>query len=150
VNRPERAGDPARAPRGVATVRVRYPETDQMGVAHHTHFLVWFEIGRTELLRERGCAYADLEASGVWMPVVEVSCRYHRSARYDDELRVETTLDEVTRVTARFTYRVLRAGDGMLLATGSTRHAATDRTGTPRRMPDAVHALLAPGGEGRR
>jgi acyl-CoA thioester hydrolase len=144
---PERAGASARAVRGAVTVRVRYPETDQMGVAHHSHFLVWFEIGRTELMRAQGCAYAELEASGVWMPVVEASCRYVSPARYDDELAIETVLEEVTRVTARFSYRIMRARDGVLLATGATRHAATDHKGVPRRMPAALHALLNPSGD---
>ncbi len=120
---------------------MRYPETDQMGVAHHSHFLVWFEIGRTELLRAHGCTYADLEASGVWMPVIEVSCRYLSPARYDDELEVETILEDMTRVTATFSYRISRAGTQ--LATGATRHAATDEKGAPRRLPEALRALLA-------
>ena len=127
---------------GTASLRVRYPETDQMGVVHHTHFLVWFEIGRSELMRQAGLPYAEMEREGVWMPVVEASCRYISPARYDDEIVVETCLTEVSRVTSRFTYRVVRQPGGRLLATGSTRHAATDQHGVPRRIPPRLAALL--------
>ena len=114
-----------------------------MGVVHHTHYLVWFEIGRTELMRDMGCTYADMEKEGVWMPVVDVTCRYVSPARYDDWIIVETRLEEVTRVTARFAYRVNRQSDGRLLATGSTRHAATDGNGVPCRLPDSIAARFS-------
>ncbi|HET9481944.1 MAG TPA: outer membrane protein assembly factor BamD [Candidatus Polarisedimenticolia bacterium] len=127
---------------GTTRLRVRYPETDAMGVVHHTHYLVWFEIGRTELMREAGCSYAEIEKEGIWLPVIEASCRYHSPARYDDEVQVVTRLEEITRVTARFTYRVERPSDGRLLATGGTRHAATDAGGVPRRMPERLAGLL--------
>ena len=130
-------------PAGVATVRVRYPETDQMGVVHHSHYLVWFEIGRTELLRARGCAYADLERDGIRMPVVEASCRYLSPARYDEELEVGTTLVEVGRATVRFEYTIRRIGDGRVLATGSTRHASVDARGMPCRMPGRLIDLMS-------
>jgi acyl-CoA thioester hydrolase len=130
---------------GVTTVRVRYPETDQMGVVHHSHFLVWFELGRTELMREAGCPYAEMEREGVWMPVVEASCRYLSPARYDEVLEVRTSLADVSRVTARFEYAIHRPADGRVLATGATRHAATDARGVPRRMPEKILALM--GGE---
>lgn len=127
------------------TLRVRYPETDAMGIVHHTHYLVWFEIGRTELMRSAGYPYSRMEADGVRFPVVEASCRYHASARYDDMVTIETRLEEMTRVTTRFHYRVERESDGMLLAEGTTRHAATDDQGTPRRIPPAiVDALSGP------
>lgn len=127
---------------GRTTIRVRYPETDRMGRVHHAHFLIWFEVGRTELMREAGCSYAQLEEEGIWMPVVEATCRYIGPAKYDDLVTVETKLETVTRVTARFVYRVSRARDGAVLATGSTRHAATDPRGVPRRLPERFLALL--------
>jgi acyl-CoA thioester hydrolase len=133
---------------GVTTVRVRYPETDQMGVVHHSHFLVWFELGRTELMRDAGCPYAEMEREGVWMPVVEATCRYLSPARYDDLLEVRTSLADVSRVTARFEYAIQRPSDRRVLATGSTRHAATDARGVPRRMPERIMALLGGGGGG--
>ena len=128
---------------GLATLRVRYPETDQMGVVHHSHYLNWFEVGRTELMREAGCSYAGMESEGIWMPVIEASCRYASPARYDEMIRVRTRLTEVTRVTARFEYRVERESDGKLLATGSTRHASIDRAGVPCRMPPRLLELAA-------
>jgi acyl-CoA thioester hydrolase len=127
------------------TLRVRYPETDQMGVVHHIHYLVWFEVGRTELLREAGCSYDQMEKDGVWMPVIEAGCRYLSPARYDEIIKVTTRLIEVTRVTARFEYSVERPADGRLLATGSTRHAATDQRGVPCRLPERVVALAGAG-----
>ena len=133
---------------GTTSIRVRYPETDQMGVVHHTHYLVWFEIGRTELMREIGCAYAEMEKEGVWMPVVDATCRYVSPARYDDWIVVETHLEDVTRVTARFAYRVNRQSDGRLLATGATRHAATDRNGVPCRLPESITSVFSTQGGG--
>ena len=116
-----------------------------MGVVHHSHFLSWFEIGRTEWMRESGCSYADLERGGISMPVIEASCRYRSPAHYDDVVVVEARLEEVTRVTVRFGYRVVRQADGKLLATGFTRHAATDSAGAPRRLPPDVLTLLSSG-----
>lgn len=134
----------ATAVTGRTSLRVRYPETDQMGVVHHSHYLVWFEIGRTELMRDAGFAYAEMEKAGVRMPVVEAHCRYLRPARYDETLTVETRLEAVRRASVRFEYRVTRAGDGTLVATGSTRHAATDAEGVPRRLPDRFLSLFDP------
>jgi len=127
------------------SVRVRYPETDRMGVVHHTHFLSWFEIGRTEWMREAGCSYAELERGGISMPVIEAGCRYLSPARYDDVVAVEARLEEVTRVIVRFTYRVVRQPDGKLLATGFTRHAAIDSMGIPRRLPPEMVSLFSSG-----
>jgi len=125
------------------SLRVRYPETDRMGVVHHTHFLAWFEIGRTEWMREAGCSYAELEQGGISMPVIEASCRYLSPARYDDVVAVEARLEEVTRVIVRFGYRIVRQADGKLLATGFTRHAATDSAGVPRRLPRQLASLFS-------
>jgi acyl-CoA thioester hydrolase len=133
--------------------RVRYPETDRMGVVYHANYLVWFELGRTELMRQRGCAYADLEhRDGIFFPVVEVNVNYHLSARYDDELVVCTRLDHVGGASVRFDYRLLRpaaAADGPWLASGYTVHAAVGADGRPRRMPEALRARLRPEAEGR-
>jgi acyl-CoA thioester hydrolase len=133
------------------SLRVRYPETDAMGIVHHTHYLVWFEIGRTELMRDAGYPYARMEADGIRFPVVEASCRYHVSARYDDVLTIETALEKMTRVSTCFRYRVEREADGMLLAEGMTRHAATDAVGAVRRIPpEIVDALCGADGRGAR
>lgn len=124
-------------PETTTVLRVRYPETDGMGIVHHTHYLVWFEIGRTELMREVGCSYAALERErGVYFPVIEAHARYRASARYDDLVTVQTRLVLVRRARVRFEYRVAHDGDGRLLAEGYTEHAAAGEDGRPRRMPE--------------
>ena len=127
---------------GVVQIRVRYPEVDRMGLAHHRNHFVWFEIGRTELMRERGTTYAHIEEEGISLPVIEATCRYVAPARYDEQLIVRTTLSEVRRVRITFSYRIEREADGALLATGSTTHAAVDRRGKPRRLPDRLWGLV--------
>ena len=115
-----------------------------MGVVHHTHYLTWFEIGRTELMRSAGRSYHDLEHDGIFMPVIEAICRYRSPARYDDEIEVDTRVVEASRIRVEFSYRIRRVSDGTLLATGRTVHVATDRTGAPRRMPpEALEPLRA-------
>src|SRR5580765_79079 len=94
------------------TTRVRYPEADRMGVAHHTHYFVWFELGRTELMRQAGCAYGALEdEDGVFFPVIEAKAEYVASARYDEVLEIETRLAAVEGVRVRFEYVIRREGD---------------------------------------
>lgn len=123
-------------------VRVRYSETDRMGIAYHGEYLVWFEVGRTDWLRGGpaggGLTYRELEERGYLLPVHEVSSKYHLPARYDDELVVRTTLAEASRLRLVFDYRVLRADDGRLLATGRSAHVVTDAHGRPRRLPVAL------------
>jgi acyl-CoA thioester hydrolase len=127
---------------GTVRFRVRYSEVDRMGVAHHRSHFVWFEIGRTELLRERGVPYERVEAEGVFLPVIEAACAYHLPARYDDLIEVTTTLREVGAARATFSYRIARAGEPRPLATGTTTHAALDARGRPRRMPENLRRLL--------
>jgi acyl-CoA thioester hydrolase len=124
-------------------VRVRYAETDTMGVVYYANYLVWFEVGRTDLLRGAGWSYRDMEADGYSLPVLEVGCVYRQSARYDDELDVRTTGELLSPVRVKFLYEVVRPGDGGRLATGFTVHASLDRDGRPRRLPDRVRELLA-------
>lgn len=128
---------------GFVELRVRYPEVDRMGVAHHSHYFVWLEIGRTELMRARGVDYRRLEDEGVFLPVVEASCAYLAPARYDEVLRVHTRIESAGGVRVSFSYRIERQPDGRLLATGTTRHAAVDRSGRPRRLPGTIRGLLA-------
>lgn len=125
-------------------VRVRYAETDQMGVAHHASYLVWFEAGRTEFIRARGRSYAQLEDDGWLLVVVEAHCRYRRPARYDDVLAVRTYLRALGPATLAFGYEVVRKRDGEALADGYTVHAAVDRGGRPRRIPAEIRRLLGP------
>jgi len=130
-------------------VRARYPETDRMGVVHHSHYFVWFEIGRTELLRDLGMPYAALEEEQLFMPVIEAAARYRAPVRYDEEVDVETELTEVTGVQVRFAYRLLRHPGGEPVATGFSLHAAVNEKGRPRRLPQDVRerlqGLVAPG-----
>ena len=128
---------------GGVEVRVRYPEVDRMGVVHHTVHLIWFEIGRTELMRSRGLPYATLEDDGLFLPVIEAACTYRAPARYDDVLTVSTEVTESGPVRVSFSYRVERAADRCLIATGMTRHAAVSRNGRPRRLPAGIRERLA-------
>jgi acyl-CoA thioester hydrolase len=135
---------------GRTTTRVRYPETDRMGVAHHTHYFVWFELGRTEMMREAGCAYGALEEEdGVFFPVIEAGATYRAPARYDEVVEVETRLTAATGAKVRFDYAIVRPGAGEVLASGFTVHAACGRDGRPIRLPDAVRRRLAGEGGGR-
>lgn len=125
-------------------VRVRYAETDQMGVAHHASYLVWFEAGRTEFIRDRGRSYAQLEADGWLLVVVEAHCRYHHPARYDEVLMLRTRLRSLHPATLSFGYELVRRSDGAVLADGYTVHAAVDRSGRARRIPAGIRDLLGP------
>src|SRR5882724_1456731 len=113
------------------TVRVRYAETDKMGVVYHANYFVWFEVGRTDLLRGSGWTYKEMEAEGFSLPVIEAHCDYKQPARYDDELEVRTTAGLMSAVRVSFSYELVRPGDGQTLATGRTVHAAVDRDGRP-------------------
>ena len=125
-------------------VRVRYAETDKMGVVYYANYFVWFEVGRTDLLRQSGWTYRDMETEGFALPVVEAHCEYRRSARYDDELEVRTSGALLSPVRVRFDYQIVRAPEDHILASGHTVHAAVDATGKPRRLPDRVRDLLEP------
>jgi acyl-CoA thioester hydrolase len=127
----------------VSRVRVRYAETDQMGVVYYSNYFVWFEVGRTDLLRESGLTYRELEAQGVSLPVIEAQCEYHRSARYDDDLEILTTGALLSPVRVEFTYRIVKPEDGAELATGRTVHAVLDRDGRPCRLPARASELFA-------
>jgi acyl-CoA thioester hydrolase len=109
------------------SVRVRYKETDQMGVVHHTNYIVWFEVGRTDLLRRLGLSYRDLEARGILLPVVDLSCRYAEAARYDDEIRVLTRIAALNPGKIVFSYEIRRKSDDVRLARGTTTHLWVNR-----------------------
>jgi acyl-CoA thioester hydrolase len=129
----------------VARIRVRYAETDQMGVVYYANYLVWFEVARTDLLRHAGCTYREMEAEGFSLPVVEAHCSYRRSARYDDEIDLLASGRLLSPVRVKFDYRVMRAADKTMLAEGYTIHASLDPDGRPRRLPERV-ARIFPGG----
>jgi acyl-CoA thioester hydrolase len=124
-------------------LRVRYAETDQMGVAYYANYLVWFEVGRTEFCRRRGFCYADLEALGYKLVVTDVQCRYRNSARYDETITVKTWLKEMKQRMITFGYKILRQQNGEeIIAEGETRHLCLDSDGKPKRLPEAFAAKL--------
>ena len=125
-----------------STIRVRYAETDQMGIAHHAEYFAWFEVGRTDLLRECGLPYRDLERRGLRFPVIGTEARFLRPAYYDDVLEVRTELDALSGARIAFRYEVHRDGAPGPLATGRTEHAAVDGEGRPRRLPEDVRERL--------
>jgi acyl-CoA thioester hydrolase len=126
-----------------ATVRVRYAETDQMGVVYHANFLVWFEVGRVELMRALGIEYKRMEADDdCHIVVAEVNCRYHHPARYDEVLRIRTRIAESRNRIVKFSYEVFRDSDGQLLATGGSTHVICGSTGRPKLLPEKYRQLL--------
>jgi len=120
---------------GETRVRVRYAETDQMGVVYHANYLVWFEIGRVEFIRETGLTYAAMESEGAMIAVVEASARYKAPARYDDELIVRTTLAGYRGPVVKFRYAIVRAMDDVLLCEGETTHIVVGRDMKKRELP---------------
>jgi acyl-CoA thioester hydrolase len=118
-------------------IRVRYCETDRMGVAHHGSYLAWFEEARTELMRRRGLAYRGLEDRGFMLPVVDLAVRYERPVTYDDEIVVWVAVREKRRASLTFCYEV-RSLDGCVVATATTTLACVGRDGRLRRLPDGV------------
>jgi acyl-CoA thioester hydrolase len=117
-------------------LRVRYAETDQMGVVYHSNHLIWFEIGRVELMRQMGFPYRDMERNdGYFIAVAEVNCRYRAPVHYDEEVIIRTRLKRVRESVVIFTYELLRADDGALLAEGETIHVVTDSTMKSARLP---------------
>jgi len=119
-----------------ARLRVRYAETDQMGVVYHSNYFVWFEVGRVELLRQLGFTYKEMEAAdGCHIAVVDARCRYKVAARYDEELIVRTHLKNIRESLIHFGYELLRAEDGTLLAEGETTHIVIDENMKIKPMP---------------
>lgn len=136
--------------RGSISIRVRYHECDPMGVAHHAVYPVWFEIGRTELLRQTfaqaagndtGLDYRRLEVEGVFLAVVSLSIKYKKPARYDDLLALHTKLVQAGHVKIQHEYELMR--DGLLLATADSTLACLDKSGRPRELPSALRSESA-------
>ena len=123
-------------------MRVRYADTDQMGVVYYANYLVWFEVGRTEWLRDAGWNYRDMEEAGISLPVIEAHCDYRQSARYDDEIEIRTRAAALTPVRLRFDYQAVRTADDVLVAEGHTVHAAVGANGRPCRLPPRVREFL--------
>lgn len=113
---------------------VRYAETDQMGIVHHSNYPVWYEAGRTDFIKAMGMSYSDVEAQGVLLPLLELHCKYIQAARYEDIVIIETTLTKLSVVKVEFSYKVYRESDGMLLNTGSTVHGMVTKELRPIHM----------------
>lgn len=125
-----------------STFRVRYAETDQMGVVYHSHYLVWCEIGRTDHIRRFGTSYADMEKQGLTLAVAEASIRYLAPARYDDPIEVATTLTDVRSRSVTFAYEITNADTGIRLASASTKLVALDRNGRITTIAEDLRAVL--------
>jgi acyl-CoA thioester hydrolase len=131
-----------------AQVRVRYAETDQMGVVYHANYFVWFEVGRVELMRALGFEYKLMETEDdCFIVVAEANCRYRQSAKYDELLRVRTRISQAGNRVVKYAYEILRDSDDTLLATGDTTHVICGKDGKPKQLPqkyrDRFRALAA-------
>jgi acyl-CoA thioester hydrolase len=133
--------DPAAA-LSVVRIRVRFSETDLMGIVHHASYVSYMEVARIEWLRRRGVAYADWAAQGVHLPVVDLSVQYRAPVRFDDEIDVQVSLVEVGAASVRFAYKLVRATDGTLCTSGSTRLACIDSQLTLRRITPEIAEFL--------
>jgi acyl-CoA thioester hydrolase len=130
-------------PSSISTLRVRYAETDKMGVVYYANYLVWFEVARTDLLRSLGWSYREMEHTGVALPVIETHCEYHRPARYDDEIEIRTEAKMLSPVRIEFRYDVFRQENRTLTASGRTVHAAVNTDGRPCRLPPRIREVFA-------
>lgn len=122
--------------------RVRYAETDQMGVVYHANYLVWCEMGRTDFIRRRGMSYADMERAGTKLAVADVNARFHGAARYEELIRVQTTLADIQSRFIVFDYVITNAESGQRLVTARTSLVSIDSAGKPRSLPAEIRALF--------
>jgi len=122
------------------SVRVRYAETDQMGVVYHSNYLIWMEVGRVEYCRAKGFSYREMEADGVLLVVAEANCRYLSPALYDDEVLIQTSIAEVNPRIVQFEYKM--STSGRLLSTGSTKHVFCTKDRKPTKMPPKYRPLF--------
>ncbi|MDK2799734.1 MAG: acyl-CoA thioester hydrolase [Clostridiales bacterium] len=112
-------------------IKVRYVETDQMGIVHHSNYFAWFEVGRTEFFEETGLSYREIEEQGIFFPLIESACQYKEGAKYQDEIIIKTWIQALGGVRATFYYEVIREKDYKTLATGKTVHAFVNRAFKP-------------------
>ena len=127
-------------------VTVRYQETDQMGVAHHSVYPVWFEVGRTAFIRAQGIPYSKLEEDGLYLPLVGLSCDFRSFARYEDDLEIRTQISDLSKTRLSFKYDVIKTIDKSVIATGTTKHVYVNRSLRPvnlaKSMPDVYRLFL--------
>lgn len=121
-------------------IRVRYQETDNMGVVYYGNYFTWFEVARTEYFRSLGLIYRDMEANGFYMMVAGTSCRYKAPAKYDDIVTIKSTIPEIKNSSMKFEYKLFV--DGKLIATGDSVHVFTNKAAKPVRMPEDVRKAL--------
>ncbi len=121
--------------------RVRYQETDRMGIIHHSAYIIYFEVGRTEFMRDAGISYRALEDEGILLAVTNVEVNYRNRGAYDDAIVIETWIQDVRPIRITFGYRVLRPSDNKILADGKTRLACVTKDFKPQRLPDRVHNI---------
>ena len=126
----------------ISRVRVRFAETDKFGSAYHGAYFAWFEVGRTDWLRERGMTYVDLMATGIHLPVISTEAKFLRPVGYDDRIEILTTLAAMTGVRISFHYELRRENEAGILTRARTEHASVDGTGRPRRFPENILRLL--------
>ncbi len=122
--------------------RVRFAETDMMGVVHHANYFRWFEVGRVAYLREAGISLYELMEENIVFPITHVECQYRASAKFDDVIIIEARLESLSRAKMVFTYRILREADGALLAEGRTQNVFTDMEGKIIRLSDHYYKRL--------
>ncbi len=137
ANRP---GYVAGVPANETTLRVRYAETDQMGVVYHSNYLIWMEVGRVELCRSLGVRYREMEQEGILLTVAEAGCRYHSPARYDDEVVVRTWIEQSHQRMVTFRYEMRGKDDGRMMASGFTKHVFCGRDLKPAKLPERYFA----------
>jgi acyl-CoA thioester hydrolase len=128
--------------KNTCSYRVIYSDTDKMGIVYYANYLRWFEKGRSELLRQLGLPYSDIEARGLHFPVIEVTCRYHKPARYDDAITIETRLAAVSRATLSFRYKIYKDVENDPVAEGETEHACVSAGGRVVRVPSELAERL--------
>lgn len=125
---------------------VRYAETDQMGIAHHSNYAVWFEAGRTDFFQNLGMTISQIEELGILLPLSHIDCNFLNPAKYEDKVAVKTKIKEMTCVRIEFSYQVVNGSDGRIHATGSTSHAWTDKAVKPlnvkKKLPELYNNLL--------
>ncbi len=124
------------------TFHVRYAETDQMGIVHHSAYVVWLEEGRSQWLRHHGKSYVEFEAEGLVLAVSELHVRYKQSARYDQRVTIRCWVDEVRSRQVQFSYDIIAAGDGTLFATATSKHICLNRQGCVTTLPEAWQSVL--------
>lgn len=130
-------------PSSTSSLRVRYAETDKMGVVYYANYFVWFEVARTDLLRSLGWSYREMELAGIALPVIDARCEYSRPARYDDEIDVRTEGRLLSPIRMEFRYEVWLPAQEIVAASGITVHAAVDMNGKPCRLPQRIREVFA-------